>query len=57
MRALRQADAFPNSDIGILRALTPPGGTRPSAREALAIAEAWRPWRAYAAQYLWLMET
>lgn len=57
MRALRHGDAFPGSDIGILRALTPRGGTRPSARAALVIAEAWRPWRAYAAQYLWLMET
>jgi AraC family transcriptional regulator, regulatory protein of adaptative response / DNA-3-methyladenine glycosylase II len=53
MRALREPDAFPASDIGLLRALTPPGGDRPGVAEALARAEAWRPWRAYAAQHLW----
>jgi AraC family transcriptional regulator of adaptative response / DNA-3-methyladenine glycosylase II len=29
------------------------GGLRPSAEELLARAEAWRPWRAYAALHLW----
>jgi AraC family transcriptional regulator, regulatory protein of adaptative response / DNA-3-methyladenine glycosylase II len=53
MRVLREPDAFPASDIGLLRALTPPAGDRPSAAAALARAEAWRPWRAYAAQHLW----
>lgn len=53
MRALREPDAFPASDIGILRALAAADGTRPSAREAAALATAWSPWRAYAAQYLW----
>jgi AraC family transcriptional regulator, regulatory protein of adaptative response / DNA-3-methyladenine glycosylase II len=53
MRVLREPDAFPAADIGLLRALTPPGGDRPSVAEALARAEAWRPWRAYAAQHLW----
>src|SRR5262249_58662055 len=53
MRALRDPDACPASDIGLLRALTPPDGSRPSAGDALARAEAWRPWRAYAAQHLW----
>jgi AraC family transcriptional regulator of adaptative response / DNA-3-methyladenine glycosylase II len=48
MRALRDADAFPASDLGVLRAL---GVTR--AREATAIAESWRPWRAYAVMHLW----
>ena len=48
MRALGAADAFPAGDLGVLRAL----GTR-SAREAEARAEAWRPWRAYAAMHLW----
>ena len=28
-------------------------GRRPSSRELVARAEAWRPWRAYAAQHLW----
>jgi AraC family transcriptional regulator, regulatory protein of adaptative response / DNA-3-methyladenine glycosylase II len=53
MRVLREPDAFPAADIGLLRALTPPGGSRPNADEALARAEVWRPWRAYAAQHLW----
>jgi AraC family transcriptional regulator of adaptative response / DNA-3-methyladenine glycosylase II len=53
MRALREPDAFPAADIGLMRALTQPGGARPSAAAVLARAEAWRPWRAYAAQHLW----
>jgi AraC family transcriptional regulator of adaptative response / DNA-3-methyladenine glycosylase II len=53
MRVLREPDAFPAADIGLMRALTPPGGARPAASEVLARAEAWRPWRAYAAQHLW----
>jgi AraC family transcriptional regulator of adaptative response / DNA-3-methyladenine glycosylase II len=48
MRALRWPDAFPAADLGVLRALR----VR-SARAALARAEAWRPWRAYATMYLW----
>jgi AraC family transcriptional regulator of adaptative response / DNA-3-methyladenine glycosylase II len=56
MRVLREPDAFPAADIGLLRALAPPGGGRPSVAEALARAEAWRPWRAYAAQHLWTAE-
>ncbi len=53
MRVLGEPDAFPAADIGLMRALTPPGGSRPSASDVLARAEAWRPWRAYAAQHLW----
>jgi AraC family transcriptional regulator of adaptative response / DNA-3-methyladenine glycosylase II len=53
MRALRDPDAFPAADIGLIRALTPAHGRRPSASNILARAEAWRPWRAYAAQHLW----
>jgi AraC family transcriptional regulator of adaptative response / DNA-3-methyladenine glycosylase II len=53
MRALRQPDAFPAADIGLLRALTAPDGVRPTPATVLSRAEAWRPWRAYAAQHLW----
>jgi AraC family transcriptional regulator of adaptative response / DNA-3-methyladenine glycosylase II len=53
LRALGERDAFPASDVGLLRAATGPDGRRPSPRELLAIAESWRPWRAYAAQHLW----
>ena len=28
-------------------------GTRPSAKELVALAEAWRPWRGVAARVLW----
>ena len=49
MRALRDPDAFPASDLGIYRAL---GVSKP--RDALAAAERWRPWRAYAVLHLWL---
>ncbi len=53
MRALREPDAFPAADIGLIRALTPAGASRPNAIDVLARAEVWRPWRAYAAQHLW----
>jgi AraC family transcriptional regulator of adaptative response / DNA-3-methyladenine glycosylase II len=47
MRALKDPDAFPTGDLGLLKAA---GG---SAAELEARAEAWRPWRAYAAMLLW----
>jgi AraC family transcriptional regulator, regulatory protein of adaptative response / DNA-3-methyladenine glycosylase II len=48
MRALRWPDAFPDGDLGLLKAF----GSK-SAREIRQASEAWRPWRAYAAMYLW----
>ncbi|TXL78743.1 helix-turn-helix domain-containing protein [Vineibacter terrae] len=53
MRELREPDAFPASDIGLLRAMADGAGARPSPAQLLARAEAWRPWRAYAALHLW----
>lgn len=53
MRVLREPDAFPASDIGLLRALPEADGRRPTPRALEARAQAWRPWRAYAAQHLW----
>jgi AraC family transcriptional regulator of adaptative response / DNA-3-methyladenine glycosylase II len=53
MRALREPDAFPAADIGLLRAMEDETGRRPRPDELLARAEAWRPWRAYAALHLW----
>ncbi|HEX2671545.1 MAG TPA: AlkA N-terminal domain-containing protein, partial [Polyangiaceae bacterium] len=53
LRQLREPDAFPASDLGVLRALTDERGIRPRAAEVLTRAERWRPWRAYAAQHLW----
>ena len=56
MRALREPDAFPAGDVALQRALTHDDGTRPTAAQLLSRAEPWRPWRAYAAQYLWVTE-
>jgi AraC family transcriptional regulator, regulatory protein of adaptative response / DNA-3-methyladenine glycosylase II len=53
MRALRETDAFPATDPALLRA-TAARGVRQSPRELLKLAEAWRPWRAYAAMRLWM---
>jgi AraC family transcriptional regulator of adaptative response / DNA-3-methyladenine glycosylase II len=53
LRQLREPDAFPASDLGVMRALADANGKRPKADEVLARAESWRPWRAYAAQHLW----
>jgi AraC family transcriptional regulator of adaptative response / DNA-3-methyladenine glycosylase II len=54
MRELREPDAFPAADVGLLRAMADASGRRrPSPEELLAHAEAWRPWRAYAALHLW----
>src|SRR5262245_29914295 len=52
LRAVRETDAFPASDIGLLRGAAR-NGTRPSPAELEGRAEPWRPWRAYAAQHLW----
>jgi AraC family transcriptional regulator of adaptative response / DNA-3-methyladenine glycosylase II len=48
MRALAAPDAFPEGDLGLRRAL--------GVRDVAARAEAWRPWRAYAAMHLWTEE-
>jgi AraC family transcriptional regulator of adaptative response / DNA-3-methyladenine glycosylase II len=55
MRALGEPDAFPPGDVGILRAL---GGSarRPTASDVARRTRAWRPWRAYAAMYLWTLD-
>ncbi len=52
MRALGEPDAFPHADLGLRRALGNGAGPL-SAAGVLAAAEAWRPWRAYAAVHLW----
>jgi AraC family transcriptional regulator of adaptative response / DNA-3-methyladenine glycosylase II len=52
MRALREPDAFPASDLGLRRALGARGALA-SVAEVQQRAQAWRPWRAYAAVHLW----
>jgi AraC family transcriptional regulator of adaptative response / DNA-3-methyladenine glycosylase II len=51
MRALRWPDAFPAGDLGLRKALAEEGPMREA--QLLQLAEKWRPWRAYAAVYLW----
>ena len=48
MRAFSEPDAFPAADLGLRRA-----AGNLTTRELETRAEAWRPWRAYAALYLW----
>ncbi|MER6115827.1 AlkA N-terminal domain-containing protein [Streptomyces sp. NPDC001743] len=55
MRALGDPDAFLPTDLGIRRAAQQLG--LPSTPAALtARAAGWRPWRAYAVQYLWTVD-
>ena len=56
MRQLREPDAFPSADIGLMRAMADADGRRPTAAALQARAETWRPWRAYAALHLWTGE-
>ena len=48
IRLGREPDAFPETDLGLIRAA---GAASPA--ELLKQAERWRPWRAVAATYLW----
>jgi AraC family transcriptional regulator, regulatory protein of adaptative response / DNA-3-methyladenine glycosylase II len=57
MRELREPDAFPAADVGLLRAMAAADGRRPSPAQLLSRAERWRPWRAYAALHLWAAGT
>ena len=53
MRALKNPDAFPAADLGLLRAFDVDGRERLRPTELARRAEEWRPWRAYAALLLW----
>ncbi|HUR78935.1 MAG TPA: AlkA N-terminal domain-containing protein [Acidimicrobiales bacterium] len=48
MRALGDPDAFPSSDMGVLKAAAALG-----IADLAVHAAAWRPWRSYATHYLW----
>ena len=52
MRALGETDAFPADDLWLRRALSNGNGLLSTA-QVTDTAEAWRPWRAYAAMHLW----
>ncbi len=51
MRALKNPDAFPGSDLGLIKAIAYPDRVTP--QELVTQAADWRPWRAYAAMLLW----
>jgi AraC family transcriptional regulator of adaptative response / DNA-3-methyladenine glycosylase II len=55
MRAIRDPDAFPASDLGLRQAVGRLLGAAepPSPVRLLDLAERWRPYRALAAQHLW----
>ncbi len=55
MRALNEPDAFSAADLGLIRSAAALG-LATDAKALSARAEAWRPWRAYAAQLLWRAE-
>lgn len=58
LRAIREMDAFPATDVGLLRGVA--AVDQAAARTSTILldrAEAWRPWRAYAAQHLWAADS
>jgi AraC family transcriptional regulator of adaptative response / DNA-3-methyladenine glycosylase II len=55
MRALGDPDAFPETDLGVRHAAERLGlATTPAA--LVNHSQGWRPWRAYAVQYLWSVD-
>jgi len=54
MRGLGDKDAFPASDLGIVKALSTVG-QRSKPAHIRKLAERWRPLRSYAAMLLWMM--
>jgi AraC family transcriptional regulator of adaptative response / DNA-3-methyladenine glycosylase II len=52
MRALGDPDAFLPTDLGVRQAVQKLGHAGDK-RSVAALAERWRPWRAYATQHLW----
>ena len=52
MRALGDPDAFLPMDLGVRQAIQRLGHAGDK-RSVAALAEQWRPWRAYATQHLW----
>ncbi|MGF1493312.1 MAG: AlkA N-terminal domain-containing protein [Microcoleaceae cyanobacterium] len=54
MRILREPDAFPATDLWLLKSVVP--GQKLTKQQLLEQAEAWRPWRAYAAMQLWMKD-
>lgn len=53
MRAMQEADAFPAADAALINAYEKLTGERLKPKQLQEVAQKWRPWRAYATQYLW----
>jgi AraC family transcriptional regulator, regulatory protein of adaptative response / DNA-3-methyladenine glycosylase II len=53
LRAMREMDAFPATDIALLRGSASIDGIKITSASLLSRAESWRPWRGYAAQHIW----
>ncbi|NIM14373.1 MAG: 3-methyladenine DNA glycosylase 2, partial [Candidatus Aminicenantes bacterium] len=53
MRALREPDAFPAGDLALKRELQGMSSQVPDDYQEINRPQVWRPWRAYAAMYLW----
>lgn len=53
MRTLGDRDAFPAADLGVIKALRALLAEEPTPGRIAALAESWRPWRAYATLHLW----
>ena len=56
LRSMGRPDVFPAADIGLRRGIEMLDGLDhlPTIAEATARAERWRPYRSYAAKYLWM---
>lgn len=52
IRLGRDTDAFPETDVGLIRA-----ANVSTSAQLLALADSWRPYRAYAATYLWAVNS
>ncbi|MCA9988010.1 MAG: DNA-3-methyladenine glycosylase 2 family protein, partial [Anaerolineales bacterium] len=57
MRALGESDAFPAGDLVLRQAVAPPNSPPMPAQQLEKIAQYWRPYRAYAAQLLWVYQS
>lgn len=53
MRAWRDADAWPGTDLVLMQAIARRHPALLKHVQQLKHSEAWRPWRAYAAMHLW----
>ncbi|SAL29996.1 DNA-3-methyladenine glycosylase II [Caballeronia humi] len=53
MRALRDPDAWPGTDLILMQSLAARDPSMAKAKELRARADAWRPYRAYAALHVW----